>query len=57
MPIMTKHGRIIFTDFAECESKARRKGIKNTGAYCAAVEHKITGMWPMEYAYKLKKKE
>lgn len=37
-----------YKDFAACENMAKKKGIKSTGAYCAVIEHNITGLWPSE---------
>ena len=30
-----------FKDFKECQKYAKKRGVKNTGAYCGAIESKI----------------
>jgi len=30
-----------YKNFKECQRKVAKKGIKNTGAYCGAIESKI----------------
>ncbi len=37
-----------YKDFAACEAANKNKG--DPGAYCASIEHQITGKWPAEKA-------